>query len=487
MLRPTLVLLCWTLISCASAPAPQQRQQRQQRSGLRGTVVVPAAARHPTGRLVVWWEAANPPKGNGFARLLALIPRFRVLRVGGGPAAVPFSLDAAPGAGAVRVHALLETRGKFWNSVLGARTGDWRGVSPITRAGAAPVRLHLVPGKKPGAPPKEYCQGPRFVLLTVDAPHVAGTLGNSTRRRLCAHLPRSYRTRPDGRYPVVYLFSGLGSTDRAYMRGNGRLTTVADSLTDEVILVAVDTSTVSGSTYFSNSPIAGRWADFISAAVAHVDGRLRTIAAPRGRGTLGQSTGGFNALALALSRPDLFSAAAASAPDGLDFDVWLTEATPSGRRLKRRWLDWLRIEAALFEADRRQAGQFLSYAVAWSPAGDRVAWPADLETGAIKPAVWRRWLARTPPGLLRDPARAARARAVLNGRILLAVGKHDEFDLYRPTLAFSSALRQRHGIDHTTIIGDGAHGRGQPRRLATGLRFVAARLAESPPATPQAH
>ena len=68
---------------------------------------------------------------------------------------------------------------------------------------------------------------------------------------------------------------------------------------------------------------------------------------------------------------------------------------------------------------------------------------------------------------------------MLSGRILIAVGKHDEVDLYRPPLAFSEALRTRHRIEHTTIIGDGAHGRGQPRRLATGLRFVAARLAGS--------
>lgn len=430
-----------------------------------GTV---ALAQRPTepGRLVVWWTAPAPAGGSGWDRFLRLIPRFQVLAVGTdlGGRTYRFTLTGLP-AGPATAHAVYDTAGQFWSAVLGGG-GALRGAAPVPGA-AAPLHIPLTaPTQRPPRP--EYCTGPRFRLLHVDAPFVAGAVGNAIRRRLCVYLPPGYAAAPKRRYPVVYLLPGLASTDRARLDGDVR--DAADAIEAQAILVAIDTSTVTGSAYFTRSPASGDWLRFVEAAVARIDRDFRTTPDAARRALVGQSTGGFNAVSLALRRPDLFTAVGASAPDGLDLEGWLTETRKDGRYLRPRWLTWMRLEAALAQPDGRQQGQFVSYAADWSGRWP-LAWPADLKTGRIRPAIWAQWRAQSPLVLLDDPARLAAARARLAGRIFLAVARGDEFDLYRPTAAFSERLTAL-GVAHRLAVSDGGHGEGEDARLRAALVFV---------------
>ena len=121
-------------------------------------------------------------------------------------------------------------------------------------------------------------------------------------------LPSSY----DGsakRYPVVYalhgLFEGAGFWERrglaremASLRGTKGL--------EDLVVVAVD----GGNSFFMNGPL-GRYEDLVTNdLIAHVEATYRVIPGRRGRALLGVSMGGYAALRIAFSRPELFAAVA---------------------------------------------------------------------------------------------------------------------------------------------------------------------------------
>ncbi len=147
---------------------------------------------------------------------------------------------------------------------------------------------------------------------------------------------------------------------------------------------------------------------------------------------------------------------------------------PSRARCWLARLSWLRLEAAIAKPDYRQVGQFISYAADWSPGpnkADALRWPADLQSGEIKPIEFAKWQQRSPAHFIADPQQVATIRERFNGRIHLSVGKNDEFGLHPPTVAFSQALDEAK-INHTLVVGEGTHGSGQNERLRKAFEFA---------------
>jgi len=71
--------------------------------------------------------------------------------------------------------------------------------------------------------------------------------------------------------------------------------------------------------YYLNSPVTGRWEDYVAdEIVALVDRSFRTIARPGARGVAGHSMGGFGAINFGMKRTDVFSAIYALSPCCLD-------------------------------------------------------------------------------------------------------------------------------------------------------------------------
>lgn len=385
------------------------------------------------------------------ALLLGIISRGTVLGDVDAGRDAPFTVRT--GAGRIALVATVDVDHAGIEALLGGGDGTLSGLSDAFDAasGAAPA---IAVSAQPRQERREVCQGDRLILEEIEAPEVAGTVGNPTSRRVCVRLPKSYAERPSARFPVMYALPGLGSTDAAVI--------AAYHLEpDDIIVVAVDTRSKTGSTYLVDNPTSGNWDSFFARKlIPRIDAHYRTIARREGRAVVGQSTGGFNSVSYGLRHPELFSVIGASSPDGLDWPVWLAAS--------KRWMaDLARVERGL-----GGAGQFISYAAAWSPRQGGYDWPFD-ESGRMVDSVMARWIAHSPTTWVRDPRRVGALKA-FSGHIYLTVGDHDEFDLRPPTEAFSKTLTEA-GIANELVVVPAGHGDHAPR-IAAIARFCAAKL-----------
>src|SRR3569623_1164760 len=344
------------------------------------------------------------------ARLLDRLELVGEVDLSAGPATYPM-----PHAGPDVVYsAVLDTQHDGIGSLLGnARTqpGDLTGDS---KPGSGDIALEQVLGHAEAKP--EACSGGTRQLVTLDAPEVAGAMGNDTHRRLCVVLPASYATSGDRRYPVLYEFPGWGGDDAHYLQEPLKHDAVFTAAAPEVILVIVDTSTKAGSSYLVDSPRTGAWDTYLAKRVLPaVDERFRTIAPRDGRATGGLSTGGGGSLMWGLRHPELIGVVTTSSPDGPDISDWLF-----GPPMPAWTLAMLRVEAAT-----GGAGFFASYGNDWSPDDSPRGWalPLDLATGKLVTAVIAKWREHgSPASWLDDPARAAQIKAAIAGRLCLSAG-----------------------------------------------------------------
>lgn len=310
----------------------------------------------------------------------------------------------------------------------------------------------------------------QIVHDTVDAPSLAGNLlGDPARREAVVYLPPGYQT-SGRRYPTLYLLHGFDATPGAFESGRLRLRPVMDSLiaagrARPMIVVVPDAKNAYGGAFYTNSPVAGNWDDFVSRdLVAHMDRRYRTLPRAGARGIDGHSMGGFGALMLAARHPDVFSAVYAASPCCFGPRL-MTDLTPA------RWNETLALtgrDAAV------RAGFFprliLGLAGALTPAPERGPLFVDLPirrdaAGALVPSepAYSRWIAFTPSTLVRDHAAGLRR---LRG-IRFDVGTSDGFTHILPNLRELSASLDSAGIRHTFQPYPGDHLSGLAPRFAS--------------------
>ncbi|MBV8756988.1 MAG: hypothetical protein JO257_06930 [Deltaproteobacteria bacterium] len=394
------------------------------------------------------------------ARLLDRLELVGDVDLSNGPATYPM-----PHAGPNIIYsAVLDTQHDGIGSLLGAartHVGDLTGDS---KPGSGDIALDQVLGHKPAA--EEPCAGSTRELVTVDAPEVAGAMGNDTHRRLCVVLPADYASSTK-RYPVVYEFPGWGGDDAHYITSL-KHDTIFTAAAPEAILVLVDTSTKSGSSYLVDSPRTGAWDAYVAKRVIPtIDQRFRTIATRDGRATAGLSTGGGGSLMWGLRHPELIGVVTTSSPDGPDITEWLF-----GPPMPVWTPAMLKIEAAT-----GGAGFFASYGNDWSPDDSPRGWalPIDLATGKLVSEVVAKWRALGSPSVwLDDPARAAQIKAAFDGRLCLVVGKKDEFGLYPALQKFADKLTKV-GIRYDMQLAEGGH--IDPNVMTLAYRCAAQHLA----------
>jgi pimeloyl-ACP methyl ester carboxylesterase len=271
------------------------------------------------------------------------------------------------------------------------------------------------------------------------------------------YQPRSYALEPGRRYPTVYLLPGLDGDDRSRF-GDRSFVDALDAFGQtsgiEALLVGVSSRTAFGARYTNGRDAFAH--TLTRSIVPAIEARFRAAAGAGKRVLAGQSTGGWNAITLALTCPGAFAAVAASAPDALDMESWLLDAE---HRIRAPWLAWMRLEDAV-----KGPGQMTSLAHSFVSEGQAPRWPADLETGDVCRDVLDRWLEHSPLRRLQTAEGRAALRA-LRGRLFIGVARRDEFGLCEPAQRFCERLTAL-DVDHALLLEEGSHFDSQDRLAA---------------------
>jgi enterochelin esterase-like enzyme len=312
-------------------------------------------------------------------------------------------------------------------------------------------------------------------------------LRDPSERELGVYLPPSYAD-GDQRYPVILVLPGFTGTGLGLVARSAwqtpldrRMDTlIATRAAREAILVLPDCFTRYGGSQYFDSPAMGRYLSYLcDEIVPFVDSRYRTVAERAGRGVVGKSSGGYGALHLAMTRPDLFAAAGSHAGD-CAFEISYRRELP----LAAAAIDREGGVAAFlqrFEAVPAKRSDDLSTlsivccAAAWSPSasgpygpGLGFDLPFEPRTGALRPEVWSRWLAADPLQRL-DDARAQDALRKLSV-LFIDAGRNDEYALQLGARQLADKLGAL-GITHTHEEFAGGH-RNTAHRYDRSLALI---------------
>lgn len=198
--------------------------------------------------------------------------------------------------------------------------------------------------------------------VVVPAPSLRGNLvGLPAEQKVAIYLPPSYATATTKRYPVVYLLHGIGDSYEVWTNV-WKVPAMADAVlsdagSHEFLIVMPNAGGRFLGSYYANSPVIGRWEDFIADdLVKYVDANFRTLAKRESRGVTGHSMGGFGAIRLGMHHPEVFSAVYAISPCCLDMVEDIGWGNPA-------WFDALKF-TKLEDADQAlQRGQFYPVAI----------------------------------------------------------------------------------------------------------------------------
>jgi S-formylglutathione hydrolase FrmB len=352
----------------------------------------------------------------------------------------------------------------------------------------------------------------RVVTLEHTSRVLAGNpLGDPHVRTLDVWLPPQYDELHGGgrgkRFPVVYDlvgFMGSGRSHTNWRPFDENVPERAARLVHErkmgpLIVVFPDCFTSLGGNQYVNSSAVGAYADYLTRElVPFVDRELRTLADRAHRGCFGKSSGGYGALIHGMKYPGCWGAIASHSGDCyFDFvyapdwpgtlDELAKHRRPPQKPGKRTVLSAPATASAGIDDGRiarflehvwttehpreaeAMALMILAMAATYdpdprAPNGFRV--PYDLETGALLPQRWRRWLRHDPVNLV---ARYARNLRALRG-VFIDCGWRDQYRMHYGNRLLSQRLA-KHRVPHVYEEFDGTHS-GIDHRMDRSLPFL---------------
>lgn len=164
--------------------------------------------------------------------------------------------------------------------------------------------------------------------------------GEEPDRRLSIYLPEDY-DESTTRYPVLYFLHGFASDDQDMMKYLDFKSLMDSAIRAGAlrpsILVLPNSMTKYFGSFYTNSEVAGNWADFIGKDVVDfIDKNYRTIPHRDSRGLFGHSMGGNGALKLAMLFAERFSAVYAMSPGGLHFADDFRLSNPAFKKVSQQ-------------------------------------------------------------------------------------------------------------------------------------------------------
>lgn len=300
-------------------------------------------------------------------------------------------------------------------------------IAEATRAAGAEARKHATP-------------------IDFTSPAVSRFYGHDTKIGGWVLTPPGYES-GNGRYPVVYMTHGWGgSADKYPATVAGLYAEMLDGRAPKMIWVLLAQDVPTGVHEFTDSVNNGPWGEaLVHELIPDLERRFRMDATPRGRLVFGHSSGGWFALSMQTSYPEVFGGAWATSPDPSDFrdftgpDLYARNAnvyfkpdgTPwpvvrDGGKNVATMEDLAKTERVLGES----GGQMASFEAVFSPrdADGRPMRLFDRDTGIVDPVVADYWRSHY------DIAERLRAhwktlKPGVDGKLHVYVGTADTFHL----------------------------------------------------------
>lgn len=161
-----------------------------------------------------------------------------------------------------------------------------------------------------------FCQRGTVIIDSLKSINITHTLTNEDPvRKMSIYLPPRYESSKK-RYPVIYLFQGIGDDHLRFVKDTTYLNNIRDvmdygvqnKMFREMIIVMPNTKTKWMHSLYMNSPVTGNWEDFVVyELINYIDAKYRTVKSAGARALVGHSMGGFGAIYLGIKHPDKFS------------------------------------------------------------------------------------------------------------------------------------------------------------------------------------
>lgn len=144
-----------------------------------------------------------------------------------------------------------------------------------------------------------------------------GNLVNDPAERdATVYLPPSYSSKPESRYPVLYMLHGFTDDDSKWFGWEKHWINlkevideaIGEGLSKEMIVVMPNAYNRFKGSMYSSSVTIGDWETFVSKElVEYIDANYRTLANAASRGLAGHSMGGYGTLRLGIKYPEVWS------------------------------------------------------------------------------------------------------------------------------------------------------------------------------------
>lgn len=329
--------------------------------------------------------------------------------------------------------------------------------------------------------------------------HTATLLGKAplsgdSERQLAVYLPPNYDDKRKAPYPVIFVLPGFGQTPEKFLMSSSvfqkSLTVQLDAAIENntlppIIIAFPDGSAAFGHGQFVNSPATGNHMDYIcDQLVPLVDERFHTHQSANFRAIVGHSSGGFGALAIGMRRPDVFSHIFSSAGDSYyealyppcitgainDFNAaggiatflqtFLSHPNPASISKTAFNTMMLCAMAPIYAPNLENAPLY----------GDLFF---DINTGAIIPEIWAKYVAWDPVHMVDQHIDNLKQLSSIH----LACGLQDEYGMQWGHRQIAAKLNTA-GIAYALEEFPGGHG-GQGWRMLGYLQTLSSALSKS--------
>lgn len=292
-------------------------------------------------------------------------------------------------------------------------------------------------------------------------------LKDPSKRQLAIYLPPGY-DKSSQNYPVLFLLSGF--TGAGYMMLNrepfseaidqrlDRL--ITQGIIKPMVVVMPDCFTYYGGSQYLDSPAIGNYESYlIKELVPYLKNNFRVKTQREAWAVAGKSSGGYGSLILAMRHSAIFGVAACHSGD-TSFEYCYQPDFPEALIELEKHGGIVGFMKHFYRLPKKSSKAFLTLnilamAAAYSPNPKTKPYlfdlPFDTKTGAILPAIWKKWLAWDPVHLC-----TAYKKQLKRVKLFVDCGTRDEFRLYAGARIFSARLKML-GIRHVYEEFDDTH------------------------------